>query len=191
MRYVVFDLETQNTFEDTGKSDPASLDISVGSFYDSQTKTYTTVSVDELPSVWPLLETADALVGYNSNHFDIPLLNKYYPGSLADIKSIDLLASIRDSLGKRIRLDAVAEATLGAGKSGHGLQAIVWWKAGEIEKIKEYCQRDVEITKDIFEYAKKHKKLKYKDGMRKGVVDIDTSTWGEGGSGAMTHSLPF
>lgn len=191
MRYVVFDLETQNTFEDTGKSDPASLDISVGSFYDSETKEYTTLHIDDLSEAWPIIERADALVGYNSNHFDIPLLDKYYPGSLKDIKSIDILEDIRASLGKRIRLDAVAEATLGKGKSGHGLQAIVWWKAGEIEKIKEYCQRDVEVTKDIFEYAKKHKKLHYKDGIRKGTVDIDTSAWEESEGSAMTHSLPF
>ena len=55
-------------------------------------------------------------MGYNSNHFDIPLLNKYYPGDLTRIKSIDLLEEIRKSLGRRLRLDSVAEATIGAKK---------------------------------------------------------------------------
>ncbi|MEZ4195205.1 MAG: ribonuclease H-like domain-containing protein [Candidatus Paceibacterota bacterium] len=114
MRYIIFDLETQNTFSDVGSTDSSALDISVGTFYDSQNETYTTVTVDELAGVWPLLEKADALVGYNSNHFDIPLLNKYYPGDLTQIKSIDLLEEIKKSLGRRLRLDSVAEATVGA-----------------------------------------------------------------------------
>ena len=100
MRYLIFDLETQNTFHDVGSNDSVNLDISVGSFYCSETDAYTTVTVDELTKVWPLIEKADALVGYNSNHFDIPLLNKYYPGDLFSIKSIDLLEEIRKSLGR-------------------------------------------------------------------------------------------
>ncbi len=83
MRYLIFDLETQNTFHDVGSNDSVALDISVGSFYDSETDTYTTVTIDELSNIWPLIEKADALVGYNSNHFDIPLLNKYYPMHLS------------------------------------------------------------------------------------------------------------
>lgn len=191
MRYVVFDLETQNTFDDVGKNDPAALDISVAGAYDSETNTYHTVTVDKLEMLWPLFERADALVGYNSDHFDIPLLNKYYPGSLTEIKSIDLLREIKDVLGKRLRLDSVAEATLGTGKSASGLQAITWWREGEIEKIKEYCQKDVEITKRLFEYVLKNGKLFYKEGHKKREIPIDASHWGEKKDNAMTHSLPF
>ena len=121
MRYVVFDLETQNIFQDTGSNDAASLDISVACAYDSETDKYTTVTVDELSVLWPIFEKADALVGYNSNHFDIPLLNKYYPGDLTHIKSIDILESIRESLGRWLRLDSVAQAIVGAKKSVDGL----------------------------------------------------------------------
>ena len=191
MRYVVFDLETQNTFDDVGKNEPALLDISVASVYDSETESYHTVSVDELKTLWPYFEKAEALVGYNSNHFDIPLLQKYYPGDLSHIKSIDLLEDIRESLGRRLRLDSVAEATLGSKKSGHGLQAITWWKEGKIEKIKEYCQNDVKITKDLFLYALEHGILKYKDGRTLRDIPIDTSSWQPKKDGAMTHLLPF
>ena len=192
MRYVVFDIETQNMFADVGASDPALLDISVVSAYDSLTDTYTTVSIDELEQIWPVFEKADALVGYNSNHFDIPLLNKYYPGSLLHIQSIDLLESIRQSFGRRVRLDSVAGATLGMNKSANGLQAITWWKQGEIEKIKKYCQMDVEITKRLFEYVLKHEKLHIKDGLKKLDIPIDTSKWQPSTNNtAMTHSLPF
>ena len=191
MRYVVFDIETQNTFDDVGKNEPALLDISVVSAYDSLTDRYHTVSYEALEELWPIFEHADALVGYNSNHFDIPILEKYYPGTLSSIRSIDLLESIRLSYGRRVRLDAVAEATLGTKKSGHGLQAITWWKQGEIEKIKKYCEKDVEITKRLFEYAREHKTLRIKEGLKKREIPIDTDSWDAQASGAMTHALPF
>lgn len=191
MRYIVFDLETQNTFQDVGSTDSAALDISVGTFYDSHTDTYTTVTIDELDKAWPILEQADALVGYNSNHFDIPLLNKYYPGDLTTIKSIDLLEDIKASLGRRLRLDSVAEATIGAKKSAHGLQAVRWWKEGKIAEIKKYCEQDVKVTKKIFDYALEHGHVKFKDGRRKREIPLDTSAWLVKDDAAMTHSLQF
>ena len=191
MNYVIFDLETQNIFQDVGSNDPAALDISVGSFYETATNTYTTVSIDELKKVWPILERADALVGYNSNHFDIPLLNKYYPGDLTQIKSIDILESIRLSLGRRLRLDNVAKATVGAKKSADGLQAVRWWREGKLDEIKKYCEQDVHVTKKVFDYVMKHGHIKFKDGYRKQEVVIDTTTWKDKEDAAMTHSLLF
>lgn len=191
MRYVVFDLETQNIFQDTGSTDVSSLDISVGSFYDSVDDTYTTLSIDELHKAWSIIEKADALVGYNSNHFDIPLLNKYYPGDLTHIKSIDLLESIRASLGRRLRLDSVAQATVGAKKSADGLQAVRWWREGKIKEIKKYCEQDVRVTKKVFDYALANGHVLFKDGYRKREVPIDTSSWIVKEDVSLTHSLPF
>lgn len=191
MRYVIFDLETQNIFQDVGSNDPKDLDISVGTFYDSETDIYTTVDINELQTVWPILERADALVGYNSNHFDIPLLNKYYPGDLTHIKSIDLLEEIRKSIGRRLRLDSVAEATVGAKKSANGLQAVRWWREGKIAEIKKYCEQDVKVTKKVFDYALKNGHVKFKDGSRKREIPLDTSTWLIKEEAAMTHSLLF
>ena len=190
MRYVVFDLETQNLFQEVGSSDPAMLDISVGSVYDSETDRYTTVTVDEIEKLWPIIERADALVGYNSNHFDIPLLNKYYPGDLTQIKSIDLLEDIKISLGRRLRLDSVAQATIGAKKSADGLQAVRWWREGKIKEIMKYCEQDVKVTKQVFEYARKNGHVKFKDGARNREIILDTAHWEEIESSAtMTHSL--
>jgi DEAD/DEAH box helicase domain-containing protein len=191
MRYIVFDLETQNIFTEVASNDVTALDISVACAYDSETDTYTTVTVDELSTLWPLFEKADALVGYNSNHFDIPLLNKYYPGDLTHIKSIDILESIRLSLGRRLRLDSVAQATIGAKKSADGLQAVRWWKEGKIDEIKKYCEQDVKVTKKVFEYALQNGHVLFKDGYRKKEIKLDTSTWEIKNDTSMTHSLPF
>lgn len=184
-------METQNIFTDVESNDPAALDISVGSFYDQGTDSYTTVTVDELEQAWPIIERADVLVGYNSNHFDIPLLNKYYPGDLRDIASIDLLEEIRLSLGRRLRLDSVAEATVGARKSAHGLQAVRWWREGKIKEVKKYCEQDVRVTKQVFEFALEHKKVMYKEGRKKLEIPLDTSNWIPTESSAITHTLPF
>lgn len=191
MRKVVFDIETKNTFEDVGKADPALLDISMVCIYDYETDGYHSYLQEELPKLWPILEQTDMLIGYNSDHFDIPLLNKYYHGDLTRIKSLDLLKEIKESLGRRLRLDSVAEATLGVKKSGHGLDAIRWWREGEIEKIRKYCLDDVKITKEVYDYALKHGKVKYMDFSEKKNIALDTSHWEKGSGAAMTHSLPF
>ncbi len=192
MRYVVFDLETQNIFQDVGSNDPTALDISVVTVYDSDTDTYTTATIEELSILWPIIEQADALVGYNSNHFDIPLLNKYYPGDLTHIKSIDLLEDIKISFGRRLRLDDVAKATIGAKKSADGLQAVRWWREGKIKEIKKYCEQDVKVTKQLFDYARANGHVKIKDGLRVREIPIDTRHWEEPHEeSAMTHSLLF
>ena len=134
------------------------------------------------------------LITFNGDHFDIPLLNKYYSGDLTKIKSLDLLREIKNVLGKRIKLDTIAEATLGVKKSGHGLEAVEWWKTGEIDKIIKYCVADVKLTKDLYEYAIKNGKLKYKDlGVQGTIKDIkfNTADWEKVTENAMTFTLPF
>ncbi len=158
---------------------------------DSATETYTAASIDELHILWPIIEKADALVGYNSNHFDIPLLNKYYPGDLRHIKSIDILEAIKDSFGRRLRLDAIARATVGAKKSADGLTAVRWWREGKVDDIKKYCLQDVKVTKKVFEYALAHGHVKVKDGTRIREIPLDTSSWTDKQDASMTHALPF
>jgi DEAD/DEAH box helicase domain-containing protein len=108
MNYVVFDIETKNIFQDVGKADPVLLDISVVGLYDKASDSYETFLQEDFSSMWPYFEKADMLIGYNSDHFDIPLLNKYYAGDLTKIKSLDILKEIKNSIGRRIRLDQVA-----------------------------------------------------------------------------------
>src|SRR3989338_413577 len=111
MRTVVFDIETSNWITDTGSNDPADLSIAIVCVHDSETDSYSSYLESELPKLWEILERTDILIGYNSNHFDIPLLNKYYPGNLPKIKSLDLLGEVKKALGRRLKLDSLAEAT--------------------------------------------------------------------------------
>ena len=58
------------------------------------------------------------------------------------------------NFGRRIGLGALAEANLGIGKTGKGLEAIDLYRNGEIAKLKSYCLQDVKITKEIYELIK-------------------------------------
>ncbi len=192
MRKIVFDIETKNTFQEVGSNKARDLDISLLVIYDYKDEKYKTFTEENMADLWPILEETDLLIGYNSDHFDIPLLDKYYPGELTAIASLDLLKEIKKSLGRSIRLDNVAEATIGVGKSGHGLQAIEWWRAGEIDKIEKYCRDDVKVTKDVYEYALKHQKLKYKDLLDIAEIPLDTSDWDKKAKGqSINYTLPF
>ena len=193
MRKITFDIETRNIFSDVNSNDPTALDISVVCIHDSLNDSYSSYLQEDLPKLWPILEQADMLITFNGDHFDIPLLNKYYSGDLSKIKSLDLLVEVKNSLGRRIKLDTIAEATLGTNKSGHGLQAVEWWKTGEIDKIIKYCIEDVKITKQLYDYALANSKLKYKDLAGGTIKDIklNTKDWEMKKESSMTFTLPF
>lgn len=188
MRIVTFDIETIPQ-PDATTFDPTTQDITVVGIHDSETDQAECFEVDELPRLWKILEQTDVLVGFNSDHFDTPILNRYYPGDLTQIKRIDLLKEIMNAIGRRIRLDMVAEGTLGTKKSGNGLEAQQWWYDGEKDKVKSYCLKDVDITKRIFDHALEHGKLSYNELGKKKEVTLDTSAWLTREDSGLTRTL--
>ncbi len=190
MRYVVFDIETTGSFD--GPFNPLALELTICCTYDSESGEYDSFLKEDLPRLWKLLEHVDLLIGYNSDHFDIPVLNKYYPGDLSHIRSLDLLKEVQNVLGRRIKLDMIAEGTLNAKKIANGLQAIQWWKEGNIDKLREYCIKDVEITKKIFDYAREKNAIKYKELGKVHDLKLDATKWLTPlERPALTHTLGF
>jgi DEAD/DEAH box helicase domain-containing protein len=191
MRKIVFDIETQNFFHDVGSSDPAKLDIAVVGVYDSETDAYTTYLQEELGKLWPILERTDMLIGFYSENFDLPLLNKYYPGDLSKIKHLDILKEIRKQYGRGMSLDKLASGTLKSKKSGDGFDAVKWWREGKIDEVRKYCLDDVKITKEIYDYAIANQKLFFKEGSQTKEIKLDTSAWEKPSENKMTFSMPF
>lgn len=159
---IVFDIETQNTFADVN-NDFKKLKISCVSIYRYETDTYESFEEHELGRLWPILEKADRIIGYNSAHFDLPVMNNYYLGDLQTFPHLDLIINIKEALGFRLKLNDVATATLdNVQKSAEGLQAIRWWKEGKMDEIKKYCEQDVRVTKEVYDFGRKNKQLFYK-----------------------------
>lgn len=191
MRAITFDIESISNSMVRGRVDVNEQELIVVAIHDSETNEYSAYYKEELPKLWPILERADMLIGFNSDTFDIPLLNRYYPGDLTHIRSLDLLAEIQKVLGKRVRLQSIAEATLKKGKSGDGLKAGDWWREGKKEKVRDYCIADVRLTRELYDYALKHKTLKYKDLREIRDIKLDVASWEKKSEStpAMTHAL--
>jgi len=162
---VVLDIETKNTFQDVGGFFTDKLEVSVVVAYFYDTDTYESYLESDLPKLFKRLEHATRVIGYNSKYFDMPVLNNYYAGDLLQIPQLDMLEKVRETLGHRLKLDSIAQATLGGGKSAHGLLAVQWWKEGKIQEVIDYCKDDVKVTKDVYEY-----------GLDKGYVLFDDRT---------------
>ncbi len=168
---VVLDIETKNTFQDIGSYNASLLSISVIGCYFYETDTFETFFEEDLPKLWSRLERSDRIIGFNLFGFDYPCMQTYYTGDLMKLPTIDILKEIEKRIGFRVKLDIVAQATLGMGKSGHGLQAVEFWKKGQLEELKSYCLQDVRVTRDVYEYALDKQEIFYFDrmGQKQGI----------------------
>ena len=104
-----------------------------------------------------LLLGASLVVGYNIRGFDYEVLRAYTEEDLQKLPTLDLMFDLEQRLGFRPKLESVASATLGEGKSADGLQALEWWRRGEIDKIAEYCRDDVRVTRDLYDFGKRNR----------------------------------
>jgi DEAD/DEAH box helicase domain-containing protein len=154
--FLVFDLETQKLVQEVGGWDHIDkLGVSVACAYDSKTDQFLAFRENELHQLIELCETR-LVVGYNIRGFDLPVLVPYG----LDVRRVDAFDIMYDleaiTRQRYLKLEAVAQGTLGTGKSADGLQAVEWYKAGQIDKIIEYCMQDVKVTKDVFQYGRQN-----------------------------------
>lgn len=169
---IVFDIETKNTFADVGGQEHIKeLEASVVGIYSYNEDAYYCFDETEFDKVGNYFKNAYVLIGFYSKKFDIPVLEKYFPFNIAAIPHIDILEEIEKRLGRRIGLGVLAEANVGEGKIAHGLDAIDFYRNGEIQKLKDYCTQDVRVTKMIYDQMKEKKYLwipeKFKTNMTK------------------------
>ncbi|MDA1316625.1 MAG: ribonuclease H-like domain-containing protein [bacterium] len=189
-RPVVIDLETKHTFREF--SDPQNLGITVLALYDYATEKQHIYTEDNVRSVFPLLENASYIIGYNIASFDLPVLQPYYPGNIEDLSLFDILEDIRGKIGRRIGLNDVASATLGEKKTGHGLMAIDYYKEGKWDELKKYCMDDVMVTKRLFDYGVENKEIYYMNEMGKVMIPVAWKKYLEdSGSSQAPMTLPF
>ena len=164
LKKIVLDLETQKSFDDVGgRGKNHLLKISVCGIYDYASDKYLIFEEHELPRMAPMLQAADQIIGYNIKQFDFEVLQPYLNFDIFEIPYYDILEEIDKVLGHKIKLDAVAQATIGSGKSGNGLEALLYYKNGKMDLLKKYCLDDVRVTKEVYEHALSNQKLLYRD----------------------------
>lgn len=171
---VIFDTETKKFFDDVEDGKPELLGVSITSVYsrildenlneiEGKMQSFWE---DGFPEMFKLFEKADRIIGFNSIGFDVPVLSPYLPSHWSKLKHFDILNEMRKIEGRRISLDSIAKATLLSTKNDSGENAIKYWNEHTEEslaKLKKYCEMDVVITRDIYDYAIKNKHLKYKN----------------------------
>jgi len=171
---VFFDIETKKFFDDIVARKPEDLGISIVSVYrreiDSDLKELRgemkSFWEEDFDQMWSWFEEADRIIGYNSLGFDVPAVNGVYKGDFTKLKHFDVMKIIKDVFGHRVKLDSVAKECLGQGKNASGADAVMWWAKGDKESLanlKKYCEMDVEVTKGIYDFGVKNKKLKFVD----------------------------
>ncbi|MEK7636684.1 MAG: ribonuclease H-like domain-containing protein [Patescibacteria group bacterium] len=180
IREVVIDIETKKSFEEVGGQEHLDkLGVSVVGAYFYEDNSYCAYEEHEISLFEERLMRCDRIIGFNINHFDIPVLLPYFRGEwINEFPRLDLLQEVAKKLGHRISLDSLASATLNAKKSGNGLQALAWYKEGKIDLIKKYCLDDVRITKELYEYGKKNQKLFYTSYFKTEKLTVATE-WGD------------
>lgn len=182
---VIFDIETMSLFGDNGAKEPEDLGVSLVSAYRREVdedgnelrgemksfwdKGAKNIDGGELgfEKLWEWFSQADRIVGFNSLSFDVPALAPVFaPRNLFNLPHFDILDKIKNVLGHRLSLDAIAKETLSYTKIDDGLNAVKYWQSQKTEdmaRLRKYCEMDVVVTTDVYKYGLKNGKLKYKD----------------------------
>lgn len=171
---VVFDLETQRLFEDVGGRFPEELGLAVAVTWDKENG-FREWWENDAQALVAELSRFQRVVGFNILRFDYEVLSPYQPDVLGLLsgKTVDVLGDIFARLGFRIKLTDLAEATLGRAKTADGIEAVRLWREGEKQKIVEYCQADVALTRDLYAYGLTRGELYYPSYGSKRSVHVD------------------
>ncbi|OGM14952.1 hypothetical protein A3A76_05640 [Candidatus Woesebacteria bacterium RIFCSPLOWO2_01_FULL_39_23] len=184
---VFFDVETKKLFSEIDKFDPADLGVSIVSLYrrildenyiEKEGKLMSFWEAD-FQKLWPIFQEANRIIGFNSINFDVPALEPYTNFPIKKLPHFDIMAKVKDVFGRRISLDSISKETLGREKSDIGVNAVLYWQTGgkeNLKKLQRYCDDDVIITKELYDFVLKNGYLHFKDKWNtQRRVDLDFS----------------
>ncbi len=177
---LVFDIETQNFFTDpeVGWDNFAALKISVVAVYSYLEDRYYVFEEQEMEQLAELFADARRIVGFSINRYDVPVLNNYFQRlktpapNLWEMERVDLLEEIELAAAQRVSLSRLSEANLGIKKDRHGSEAIVLYREGRMAELKDYCLKDVEITKALYDLYRKQNFLLMPDKKTGEIVKV-------------------
>jgi DEAD/DEAH box helicase domain-containing protein len=159
---VYFDLETQRSADEVGGWDNISrMGMSIGVTFSTGRGDYRIYGEGQVNELITELQRADLVVGFNNLRFDYEVLHGYTAFDLRQLPTLDMMIDLQNRLQHRLSLDSIATATFGVEKTAEGLQAIEWFKQGQLLPIAEYCCYDVKLTRLVHEYGAQHHQLFY------------------------------
>ena len=163
-RLLFLDLETQKSAQEVGGWQNTHLmRVSVAVIFDTAEERFHIFYEDDIRDLIDYLKKADLIIGFNVKRFDYRVLSAYASNELTLLPTFDILEDIYNRLGFRLSLDHLATETLERGKTADGLQALEWFRQGEMEKLVEYCRQDVIVTRDLFQYGLENGALIYRE----------------------------
>lgn len=155
--FVYFDVETQKSLHQVGGHGRVhELKVSLGVTYSARDREYRIFIEEEAARLVDELWRADLVVGYNIVGFDYRVLSAYDIRDLGQLPTLDMMVDLEKVAGFRPKLESVATATLGIGKTADGMDALRWFQEGRMEEIAEYCCYDVKVTRLLHEYGRRH-----------------------------------
>lgn len=161
---VFLDVETQRLADDVGGwAHIDRMGLACAVTYSTATSGFRRYLEADAPALVSELQSASLVVGFNLRRFDYTVLQPYTQVALRSLPTLDMLEYLYRRLGFRVSLDSLAEATLGRQKTADGVQAVEWYRRGMLERLFEYCEQDVRVTRELYEYGRKHGQVKYRD----------------------------
>ena len=149
--YAVLDVETRLSAQEVkGWQNCHLMGISCAVVYDSRNDRFETFTQDQGLQLADFLEQFSLIVGFNLKKFDYRVLKGQIDYNFDELPTLDILHRVESRLGHRLSLDHLARHTLGIIKSADGLLALKWWKQGQLDRIIDYCRKDVSITRDLY-----------------------------------------
>lgn len=173
---IILDIETKRTFDEVGGREHIDqLEVSVVGVYSYSNDEYRCYEEKEMGQLQNLLINSSLIIGFNHVWFDLPVMQPYFSIDVKQLPVFDIMLDCQQKLGHRIGLDSLAQATLGIGKTGHGLDAIKYFREGRMDELKSYCLNDVKVTKGIFDFGISQGKISYlsKIGQHKKELAVD------------------
>jgi len=156
-RFAVLDVETRFSADEVGGWNRADkMGVSIAVVWDSGEERFRDFRQEEVGELAQFLRAFELVVGFNVRRFDYAVLEGAAGAAFRDLPTLDMLEKVHERLGYRLKLDNLAQATLGAGKSADGLMALAWWKEGRLDLITEYCRQDVAVTRDLYLHGREH-----------------------------------
>ena len=171
---VIFDVETKRLFSEIEGNEPGKLGVSIVSAYirdvdDDQHEIQGKIRSfwePDFPELFEFMKKAKRIIGFNTIKFDVPALQPYTQENLSKLPHFDIMQSVRAKLGHNLSLSTLGRYTLNHDKIDVGTNAVLYWKNHDEEslrKLQMYCEADVILTKELYDYGVVNRELKYMD----------------------------